>query len=446
MTPPELSYEETLKFRKLHIGPSCSLFFSQQPLKIVRAKGQYMYDDQGNRYLDCINNVAHVGHCHPEVVAAETSQAATLNTNSRFLNDNLVLYARKLTSLFPDPLSVCFFVNSGSEANDLALQLAKCHTNQQNVITVDHAYHGHLSDVLAISPYKFNHRANFKLPDWVHVAPSPDSYRGMYTSEKYSDEELGRLYSAEVNKLVEKVDGNVAAFIIESLQSCAGQVMLPKGYLRQVYKYVRDAGGVCIADEVQVGFGRVGTHWWAFQLQGDDVVPDIVTLGKPMGNGHPTSAVITTPQIAASFYAVQEEWFSTFGGNPVSSAIASAVVDVIERENLIEHARLVGEHLVRLLEPLKLKHTLIGDIRGFGLFVGIELVKDRTTKDPATEEAKHILAQMKFKYIILSRDGPHENVLKLKPPMQFNKQDAEFFVKMLDEILTQMQTAAKSAV
>ncbi|XP_065216073.1 ethanolamine-phosphate phospho-lyase [Planococcus citri] len=433
-----LTYDETLRLRRLHIGASCPLFFSQQPLKIVRARGQYMYDEQDNRYLDCINNVAHVGHCHPQVVAAETAQAAVLNTNSRFLNDNLVLYAEKLTSLFPEPLSVCFFVNSGSEANDLALQLAKCHTKRDNVITVDHAYHGHLSDVLAISPYKYNKRSDYKLPSWVHVAPSPDSYRGKYTSETYSDEDLGRLYSDEVNKLIEKMDGKVAAYIVESLQSCAGQVMLPTGYLRQVYKYVRDAGGVCIADEVQVGFGRVGTHWWAFQMQGDDIVPDIVTLGKPMGNGHPTSAVVTTPEIAASFYAVQEDWFSTFGGNPVSSAIGSAVIDVIESENLIEHARKVGLYLLELLEPLRSKHKLIGDIRGYGLFVGIELVTDRTTKDPATEQAKYVLAQMKSKFIILSRDGPHENVLKLKPPMPFSNEDAEYFVKTLDDILTQM--------
>lgn len=438
MSSEKLTYAETVELRKRHIGHSCPLFFSQQPLKIVRAKNQYMYDQDGNRYLDCINNVAHVGHCHPDVVAAEVQQAAVLNTNTRFLHDNVVLCAQKLSSLFPEPLSVCYFVNSGSEANDLALQLAKCHTKRENIISVDHAYHGHLIDILAISPYKFSRRENYKKPDWVHIAPSPDAYRGKYTSEKYTDEELGRLYADEVQKIIQQNDGNVAAFIVESLQSCAGQVMLPKNYLRQVYKHVRDAGGVCIADEVQVGFGRVGSHWWAFQLQGDDIVPDIVTLGKPMGNGHPTSAVITTPQIAASFYHMEKEWFSTFGGNPVSAAIALAVIDVIEREDLLQHAYQVGEYLLKLLHPLKSKHKLIGDIRGFGLFVGIELVKDRDNKEPATEQAKFVLAQMKAKCIIISRDGPHENVLKLKPPMQFNKDDAEYFVKTLDDILSEM--------
>lgn len=437
-----LSYDETLALRDRHIGKSCTLFYRDNPLKIVRAFMQHMYDENGNEYLDCVNNVAHVGHCHPEVVGAECAQAATLNTNTRFLNDNIVLCAQKICSLMPDPLDVCFFVNSGSEANDLALQLAHYHTKADDVITVDNAYHGHLASIVAISPYKYRQRKNYQKPDWVHVAPCPDIYRGKYQKKSPDDDtDFGALYAEEVLKLVDEIESRgkrVSAFIIESLQSCAGQVILPENYLRNVYACIRRAGGVCIADEVQVGFGRVGSKWWAFQLQGDDVVPDIVTMGKPMGNGHPVSAVVTTRKIAASFHAAGGSWFNTFGGNPVSCAVALAVIRVLEQENLREHALDVGEHLLRRLEQELLpRYPLIGDIRGHGLFVGIELVEDRVTKEPATEKANRVLDRLKNEFrIIVTTDGPYENILKLKPPMVFTKENADYVVSSLDKILS----------
>jgi ethanolamine-phosphate phospho-lyase len=437
-----LSYDQTVDLRKRYIGKSCTLFYRDNPLKIVRASMQYMYDEKDNQYLDCVNNVAHVGHCHPDVVAAECAQAATLNTNSRFLNDNIVLCAEKICSLLPDPLDVCFFVNSGSEANDLALQLAHYHTKADDVITVDHAYHGHLTSIVAISPYKYTQRKGYKKPDWVHVAPCPDVYRGKYRKQsKEDDSDFGFLYANEVRKIIEEIesrDKRLSAFIVESLQSCAGQIILPENYLRSVYKYVRDAGGVCIADEVQVGFGRMGSKWWAFQLQGDDVVPDIVTLGKPMGNGHPVSAVVTTREVAASFYNAGGSWFNTFGGNPVSCAVALAVIRVLERENLLERARQVGERLLtRLQRELFPNYSIIGDIRGQGLFVGIELVEDRASKTPATEKAQIILDRLKNEFrVIVTTDGPHENILKLKPPMVFTEANADFFVSSLEKILS----------
>ncbi|KAM3967270.1 alanine--glyoxylate aminotransferase 2-like [Aphomia sociella] len=432
---------ETIKLREKHIGAACQLFFRSSPLKIVRGIAQFMYDETGERYLDCINNVAHVGHCHPHVVEAGRNQMSLISTNNRYLHDELVILAERLVKTFPEPLSVCFFVNSGSEANDLALRLARIHTKKKDVITLDHAYHGHLTSMIDVSPYKLNLPGGPEKPEWVHVAPVPDVYRGkfIYPNDSNTEEELGIMYADEVSKLCKeavKKNGGICAFIAESLQSCGGQIIPPDGYLKRVYEHVREASGVCIADEVQVGFGRVGTHMWAFETQ--DVVPDIVTVGKPMGNGHPVAAVITTPEIAKSFADTGVEYFNTYGGNPVSCAIANAVLDVIEDERLLERAARVGDHLLARCEDLKSKHRLIGDVRGRGLFVGVELVTDREARTPATAEAKHIINRMREEKILISRDGPDSNVLKFKPPMVFSTQDADRLVDTLDRVLAEL--------
>ncbi|XP_028330808.1 ethanolamine-phosphate phospho-lyase isoform X2 [Gouania willdenowi] len=432
---------QTLNLRRKHIGPSCKIFFSHDPIKIVRAKGQYMYDEKGQRYLDCINNVAHVGHCHPDVVKAGAEQMEQLNTNSRFLHDNLVLFAQKLQATLPERLSVCYFVNSGSEANDLALRLAWQYTNNRDVITLENAYHGHVSSLIDISPYKLQHQSDVEHNPSVHVAPSPDVYRGKYRAD-HADPATA--YADEVKDIIDKAHSKrrkIAAFIAESLQSCGGQVIPPAGYFQQVAKHVRKAGGVFIADEVQVGFGRVGSHFWAFQLQGDDFVPDIVTMGKPIGNGHPMSCVVTTKEVAEAFMSSGMEYFNTFGGNPVSCAIGLAVLDVIEKEDLRGNAVRVGRHLTHLLEKQKEKHLLIGDIRGVGLFVGVELVRDRTKLTPATAEAQEVIYRLKEEHILLSADGPHRNVLKFKPPMCFSVEDADLVVEKIDLILTELEKA-----
>lgn len=436
-----LSKKETIRLRKRHVGESCKLFYRADPLKIVQAEGQYMFDEEGRKYLDCINNVAHVGHCHPAVVKAACVQLALLNTNNRFLHDNLVLCARKLASLLPDPLSVCFFVNSGSEANDLALRLARVHTNNDHVITLDHAYHGHLSSLIDISPYKFRQFGPAAQKDWVHVAPCPDVYRGKYTTDAYPGEDLGAKYAQDVQDIIKNVhqSGNkICAYFSESLQSCGGQIIPPPNYLRNVYRHVRAAGGICVADEVQVGFGRVGTHWWAFQLQGDDVIPDIVTVGKPMGNGHPVAAVITTREIAKSFQDTGVEYFNTYGGNPVSCAVANAVMDILEKENLREHALVVGNQLLNAMKSLMDRYPIIGDVRGIGLFVGVELVTCRKQKTPATAEAQHIITRLKQGQILVSSDGPDRNVLKFKPPMVFSKENVRQVAKSLETILDEI--------
>src|SRR5215831_17855080 len=335
---------------------------------------QYLYDENGRAYLDAVNNVSHVGHCHPRVVRAGREQMAVLNTNTRYLHDNLVRYAQRLCAKLPEPLSVCYFVCSGSEANELALRLARTHTRRRDMIVVDVAYHGNTTSLIEISPYKNEGPGGTGAPPYVHKVPMPDVYRGRY---KKDDPQAGEKYARYVEETIQTVKddgGEAAAFICESLLGCGGQIVLPPNYLQEAYRHIRKAGGVCIADEVQVGFGRVGTHFWGFETQ--EVVPDIVTMGKPIGNGHPLAVVVTTPEIAASFNNGME-YFNTFGGNPVSCAIGLAVLDVIAEEGLQENALRVGAHLMEGLSGLMEKHTLIGDVRGPGLFVGIELVLDR---------------------------------------------------------------------
>lgn len=309
------------------------------------------------------------------------------------------------------------------------------------VLCVCSAYHGHVSSLIDISPYKFHQMSNPPKNPSVHVAPSPDVYRGKYRRD-HSDP--GSAYADEVKDIINKVQekgGKIAAFISESLQSCGGQVIPPKGYFQKVAEHVRKAGGIFIADEVQVGFGRVGSHFWAFQLQGDDFVPDIVTMGKPIGNGHPLSCVVTTKEVAEAFMSSGMEYFNTFGGNPVSCAIGLAVLDVIVKEDLQGNAVRVGGYLCSLLEKQKEKHPLIGDIRGCGLFVGLELVKDQHKLTPATAEAQEVIYRLKEQYILLSADGPHRNVLKFKPPLCFTKEDADFVVEKMDHILTELEEA-----
>jgi 4-aminobutyrate aminotransferase-like enzyme len=359
---------------------------------------------------------------------------AVLNTNTRYLHDYLLEYAERLCATLPEPLSVCFFVCSGSEANELALRLARTHTQRKDMIVVDVAYHGNTTTLVEISPYKFDGPGGAGAAPYVHKVPMPDVYRGRYKS---NDPQAGRRYASSIEETIRKLEQQqrpVGTFICESLLGCGGQIVLPEGYLQEAYRFVRDAGGVCIADEVQVGFGRVGTHFWGFETQG--VVPDIVTMGKPIGNGHPLAAVVTTPEIADSFNNGME-YFNTFGGNPVSCAIGLAVLDVIAEEQLQQHALQVGNHLMDGLRSLMQKHELIGDVRGLGLFVGIELVLDRQALTPAAAQATYIANRMRERGILLSTDGPFHNVLKIKPPLVFTEANADFLVATLDEILAE---------
>jgi len=428
---PELS--ETLERRKALLGKNLSISY-RRPLKIVRGRMQYLYDDAGRAYLDTYNNVPLVGHNHPRVVRAAQEQLGVLNTNTRYLHDNVVRYAERLTRRMPEPLRVCYFVNSGSEANELALRLARAHTRQEDVVVLEHAYHGHTNTLIDISPYKFDGPGGQGRKPWVHVAPIADDYRGLY---RRGEANIAAKYARHVAEILEKIRSQgrgVAAYIAETLPSVAGQVVFPPGYLAEVYGHVRAAGGVCIADEVQVGFGRLGTHFWGFETQ--NVVPDIVVLGKPIGNGFPLAAVVTTPKIAASF-ANGMEFFSTFGGNPVAAAAGLAVLDVLEEERLQERALRVGSYWIARLEELRRRHSLIGDVRGSGLFLGIDLVRDLATREPATEEASYVVNRLRDRGVLCGTDGPHHNVIKLRPPLIFSEADADVFVNTLETVLAE---------
>jgi 4-aminobutyrate aminotransferase-like enzyme/Ser/Thr protein kinase RdoA (MazF antagonist) len=404
-----MPHEDLLARRRARLGPSLSISY-REPLHIIRGWRQHLYDAAGRAYLDCVNNVAHVGHSHPRVVRAAAEQMARLNTNTRYLDQHLVEYLERLTATLPPPLNVVYLVCSGSEANELALRLARAHTGSSAVLVVETAYHGNTNALIDISPYKFNGPGGRGRPPHVTVLPLPEAGTGVRASLA-----LGRPGGLPHN------------FICESALSCAGQVILPPGYLHDLYTTVRAAGGVCVADEVQTGFGRAGTHFWMFETQ--NVVPDIVTLGKPIGNGHPMGAVITTPEIAASF-ANGMEYFNTFGGNPVSCAVGLAVLDVIRDEGLQENARDVGAYLTEGLCQLQQRHEIITDIRGLGLFLGFEMRREG--------EATELVNRMKDRGVLLSTDGPLHNVIKIKPPIIFSRADADLLVGRLDETLAEL--------
>jgi 4-aminobutyrate aminotransferase-like enzyme/Ser/Thr protein kinase RdoA (MazF antagonist) len=429
--PQPPTRDQTLASRRAFLGRGLSVSY-QRPLKIVRGWKQYLYDETGRAYLDVYNNVPLVGHSHPRVVDAVEEQLALLNTNTRYLHDNLNRYAERLTQLLPEPLRVCFFLNSGSEANELALRLARAHTKAEDVLVLDHAYHGHTSTLIDISPHKFSGPGGSGKKPWVHVAPLPDDYRGPY---RRNDPQAGKKYAAHVAEILanlQRLGRQAAAFIAETLPSVGGQIVFPPGYLAEVYQACRAAGVVCIADEVQVAFGRLGTHFWGFETQG--VVPDIVVMGKPIGNGFPLAAVVTSRAIAESF-ANGMEFFSTFGGNPVACAAGLAVLDVLRDEDLQENALRVGDELVAALRDVQGCHPLIGDVRGSGLFLGLDLVKDRQTREPARNQASYVVNRLRENGILTGTDGPHHNVIKLRPPLVFSSADAELFVRTLESVL-----------
>lgn len=404
--------KDLIDARKRLLGGNLSIAYDD-PIKIVRGSMQYLYDEDGRQYLDAYNNVAHVGHCHPKVVDAGIRQMQMLNTNTRYLHDTIVTYAERLTATLPDPLNICYFVNSGSEANELAIRLARAHTGARDMIVLDHAYHGNTTTAIDLSPYKHDGPGGNGPPSWVHKVPLPD----------HAD-------TQPVNDIIKNTE-TICGFIAESMPSVAGQIVLPPGYLNNVYDAVGKAGGVCIADEVQTGYGRIGTHFWAFESYG--VVPDIVVLGKPIGNGHPIGAVITTRAIADSFNNGME-FFSTFGGNTVSCAIGLAVLEVVEEENLQAHALKVGAQMLARLRDLQKDHELIRDIRGSGMFLGVELPDQKT--------ASRIVNGMRNVAILIGTDGPLHNVLKIRPPMPFSTSDADRLLTTLETQITASQETA----
>ena len=425
--------EEVLALRKQFMNPGIFIYY-KKPIMIVEGRLQYVYDETGKRYLDGLGGIVtvSVGHCHPKVVAAANAQTAKLqHSTTIYLQPNVAEYASKLAARMPGDLKVCYFVNSGSEANDLALLMARAYTGNYDIVALRNAYHGGNSagmSLTAHSTWKFNVPHSFG----VHHAISPYAYRGPYG---YDDPEAGRKYADDVKSVIDfATSGQIAGYIAESIQGVGGFVVFPDGYLKNTYEHVRAAGGVCIADEVQTGFGRTGTHYWGFETQG--VVPDIVTMAKGIGNGVPLAAVVTTPEIAAVL--AKRIHFNTFGGNPVVSAVGQAVLEVIDEENLQENSHRLGTYILAGLEKLKAKHPLIGDVRGKGLMLALELVKDRTTKEPASAECAQVVETAKELGLLLGKGGLRGQTIRFAPPMCITQADADFLLEVLDVALSEV--------
>jgi 4-aminobutyrate aminotransferase-like enzyme len=401
-------------------------------MNLVGGRGSWLYDDLGRAYLDAINNVSHVGHANARVVAAATAQLRALNTNSRFVYPGIARYTERLTATLPDALQVAFLVCSGSEANDLAVRMARQVTGRRDVLVVDGAYHGNTSVLTGLSPSRYKGPGGTGPDPTTHEVEQPNRYRGRHG---YGDPAAGKAYAADVRRQVDRLTAAAtppAAFLVESAMGTAGSIFYPDGYLADAFAAVRAAGGLCVADEIQVGFGRLGDVFWGFESQG--VVPDIVTMGKPIGNGHPMAAVVTTREIADAFDSGMK-YFNTFGGNPVSCAIGTAVLDEIEERGLQRHAAETGLRFRDALAALAERHELIGDVRGHGMYLGVELVRDRETKQPATDEALVVSELMKDEGVLVYPTGADGNVLKIKPPLTFTAADADLFASVLDDVL-----------
>jgi alanine-glyoxylate transaminase / (R)-3-amino-2-methylpropionate-pyruvate transaminase len=427
------SADEVLRLRKQFLNPGIFLYY-KNPIMLVEGRMQYVWDEHGKRYLDALGGIVtvSVGHCHPHVVDVAHRQNETLqHSTTIYLHPNIAQYAQALAAKMPGDLKVCYFVNSGSEANDLALLMARAYTGNFDVIALRNAYHGGNAATMGLTAHrtwKFNVPHSFG----VHHAITPDPYRGLWGRD---DVDAGKKYAADVKNLLDfATSGQVAGFIAESIQGVGGCIVFPDGYLKYVYEHVRAAGGLCIADEVQAGFGRTGTHYWGFETQ--CVVPDIVTMAKGIGNGCPLGAVVTTPKIAAAL--AQRTHFNTFGGNPVACAQGRAILDIIEREKLQENSLTIGNRLLAGLNQLKEKHKLIGDVRGKGLMLGIELVKDRQSKEPAKEASAQILETCKEMGLLLGKGGLWGQTIRFSPPMCVNAQDADFLLEVLDRAFSDL--------
>ncbi|MEX0305649.1 MAG: aspartate aminotransferase family protein [Leisingera sp.] len=426
MTLPAKS-KELIDRRARLLGPNVSTFYDE-PLHIVRGEGVWLWDADGRKYLDCYNNVPHVGHCNPRVVEAICRQAATLNTHTRYLHDGILDYTEKLTSTMDGSLDSAILTCTGSEANDIALRMAEAVTGKRGIVATDATYHGNTALVSQLS--RSNTPASgFGLEQYFRFAEAPDSYR--------NPDPDGTKFAAAVSEQIaahEEAGTGFAALVVCPFFLNEGFPGHPDGWLKPTAEVVCKAGGLLICDEVQSGFGRTGTHMWAHQKTG--VVPDVMTLGKPMANGHPVGGVVTRSEILKTFRSGYR-YFNTFGGNPVSCAAAMAVLEEIEAQDLVTHAETIGTYARARLETLKEKYDFIGDVRGSGMVFGAEMVRDRTTKEPASEFTDRVINAMRRRGIIHSKLGRHKNTLKIRPPMPFSQENADLLFDTLDEVLAE---------
>ena len=426
------SKENVLRDRQAHFGGNLSLTYSE-PVLLVRGWKHHLFDEWGRPYLDAYNNVPHVGHAHPCIQEIAADQLRRMNSNTRYLHPSQTSFAKKLLSKCPDEFEVCYFVNSGSEANELALRLARAHTGKKGMITPDHGYHGNTTGAIDMSAYKFNKPGGAGKPQWVELIEVANDYRGSYKRDDTARaQKFANLVDPAIKALVQS-DHGFAGFIAETFPSVGGQIIPPPGYLGELYQKVRDAGGVCIADEVQTGLGRLGEHYFAFEQQ--SAIPDIIVLGKPIGNGHPIGAVITTRAIAESFDN-GIEFFSTFGGSTLSCRIGKAVLDIVDNEGLQQNAAIVGDFLIRGLKGLQSRHAVIGDVRGMGLFIGVELI--HSDRSEATALCSYVKNRMREHRILIGSEGPKDNILKIRPPLTIDKKDAEMILTTFDKILNEI--------
>lgn len=419
---------ELLQRRYNTMGKSSPLFY-EQPLHLVRGEGVWLFDNEGKRYLDVYNNVPHVGHCNPRVVEALNQQATTLNIHTRYLHDNIVEYIERLTATFGDGLSMAMLTCTGSEANELAMRMARHCTGGQGMIVTDFAYHGNTEAVAEIGTGFMPEAKHTKR---VKSFPIPDSYRGI---DGVAEEKLADAYVASIQQAIDEFTEEgikVAGMLVCPDFANEGLLNVPKGFMERAAALVRKAGGVLIADEVQVGFGRSGKHMWAHQWY--DLTPDIVTMGKPMGNGHPLAGLVARADMIEEFSKVAM-YFNTFGGNPVSCAVGMAVLDALEEDRLMENALSTGAYVTRGLRMLQEKYSLIGEVRELGMFFAVELVLDRTTKAPAIIEARRVINLMRDKGVLISTIGVTDSILKLRPPMPFQPEHADLLLATLDEVM-----------
>ncbi|XP_046406978.1 ethanolamine-phosphate phospho-lyase-like [Ischnura elegans] len=435
-----LNREQTWKMRQEYVADACLLHYDQNPIKLSHSEAQYFYDDTGQKYLDCVTRIANVGHCHPEVVKAAQSQMALLNLCNQTNGSIQTQFCSSLLKTLPPSFEVCFFTNSGAEANDLALQLARRYTGHDEVVVLENSFHGSLQKVIEISPVALQKQNIEKMP-WLHVLPYPDTYRG--SAETRSENELADEHfmkaKAVIDNAVQK-GSKIGCFISETVLVVQGVIVPPGNWLSKIYSHIRQLGGLVIADEIQTGMGRCGTNFWGFQTQ--RVVPDILTIGKPIGNGYPIAAVVTSKEIARSIENLHEEYACC----SVAAAVGKSVLKILEEERLMMNAKEVGQKFRDGLYELKSRFQWIGDVRGIGMITGLDIVWCKESKQPAPEIAQKVCYRLREERVLTESAGPYSNVIIFVPPLCITAEDVIYIINCLTRVFLELEIAESQEV